>query len=481
MDSDGTGAGIPAGKGVKNMKSLFRIIRRYSLTVGMIILVILAVNGCVLLGMGYYIAEEEGTQFPSAWMSMRTMEEIGKELQETDGTFLLSKEGMETLEKSVFSWAMALNPGGNVVWEWQLPSTFSRQYSLQEVAVFSRWYLNGYPVKIWTNDDTVLVFGCDPDKVIRYNVIVTSSLLQNLQLFIKAVILINLLVAAVLILGFGYRFHQTMKPIVQGIESLAAQKPVVLKEKGLAGELAGKLNETSEVLLTQSQALARRDSARTEWIAGVSHDIRTPLSLIVGHSDRLSRDTSLSPENRGLAASIRRQSLLIRQLIADLNLASKLAYQAQPLKKKECLPAALLRSCVSDIYNEEIDRGSGAGYEFDILVREEMEQIQVRADEGLLLRALRNLLGNSVRHNPEGCHVTVSLTAQEEFIWFSVRDTGHGIPRIVVQNLENPDSEVHIMGLRLVDQIAKAHGGRLDFEERAEGSYDARFCISFPS
>ena len=206
------------------MKSLFRIIRRYSLTVGMIILVILAVNGCVLLGMGYYIAEEEGTQFPSAWMSMRTMEEIGKELQETDGTFLLSKEGMETLEKSVFSWAMALNPGGNVVWEWQLPSTFSRQYSLQEVAVFSRWYLNGYPVKIWTNDDTVLVFGCDPDKVIRYNVIVTSSLFQNLPLFIKAVILINLLVAAVLILGFGYRFHQTMKPIVQGIESLAGKE-----------------------------------------------------------------------------------------------------------------------------------------------------------------------------------------------------------------------------------------------------------------
>ena len=126
----------------------------------------------------------------------------------------------------------------------------------------------------------------------------------------------------------------------------------------------------------------------------------------MGYSDRLARDPSLQNGNRLLAENIRRQSLIIRQLIADLNLTSKLAYQAQPLKKTRCLLVALLRSAISDIYNEELEQGGE--YEFEIMMKEEMEQVWVQADEGLLMRALRNLLGNSIKHNPAGCQITVS-------------------------------------------------------------------------
>lgn len=459
------------------MKSLFRIIRRYSLMAGLIILIILASNGVVLIAIGYYTAGQEGAD-KYYRISLRLMEQIGEEFQEEAEGCTLSEKGMELLEGSEFVWAMALDEEGAVVWKWRLPEEIPEQYSIQDVASFSKWYLADYPVKVLVKDGLLLVFGCSPDMVTRHNLVVSSVLVAHALDYIKIIILVNLLVTAVFVLWFGYRFYHSMKPVAQGIEDLAAEREVCLKEKGPAGDLAGKLNEASELLLAQKQIIARRDLARTEWIAGVSHDIRTPLSMIMGHSDRLSKDESLSEENRMLAENIRRQSLIIRQLIADLNLTSKLAYQAQPLKKSRLCPAALVRSCIADFYNEGLEGKQDAEYEFEIVMKEEVEQFGIPADKGLLARAVRNLIGNSIRHNPEGCRITVTLTKQEERIRFLVEDTGCGIPERVVQSMGNADSDIHIMGLRLTDQIARAHGGKLEFVRRETKGYDALLTIS---
>ena len=89
---------------------------------------------------------------------------------------------------------------------------------------------------------------------------------------------------------------------------------------------ANGINKTSERLIRQEADLNRRDSARTEWIAGVSHDIRTPLSLVMGYASQLEEDDNLPPEAREKAAVIRSQSERIKSLVSDLNLASKLEY-----------------------------------------------------------------------------------------------------------------------------------------------------------
>ncbi len=458
------------------MKGLFRIIRRYSLTAGLITVVILFCNGVLLMGIVYFTAWQEGAD-KYYGISLRLMERVGEGFgMEAEG-YILNEKGRKLLEDSEFVWAMALDKEGTVVWEWKLPEEIPEQYSIQDVASFSRWYLSDYPVKAMVKGELLLVFGCDPEMVSRHNLVVSSVLMEHAPDYIKLIIMANLLVIAVVVLCFGYRFYDSMKPIAQGIESLAAQKPVRLKEKGAAGELAGKLNAASDLILEQNRVIAKRDYARTEWIAGVSHDIRTPLSMIVGHSDRLSKDETLSKENRMLAENIRRQSLIIRQLIADLNLTSKLAYQAQPLKKSRFQPAALARSCIADFYNEGLGGKREAEYEFETVIQEELEQVWIDADEKLLARAVRNLIGNSIRHNPKGCRIRVTVEEQREDIRFLVEDTGSGIPENVVQNMDAPDSTVHIMGLRLTEQIAKVHGGRLEFVRREDGRYDAGICF----
>ena len=128
------------------MKSLFRIIRRYSLTVGVIILIILVSNGCLLTGIGYYVSKQEASERFSK-ISVSTMELIGDEFSERkDGNqmplpYVLSEKGMEILEDSEFIWAMARDREGKAVWQWKLPPEIPVQYSIQDVTAFSRWYL----------------------------------------------------------------------------------------------------------------------------------------------------------------------------------------------------------------------------------------------------------------------------------------------------------------------------------------------------
>ena len=451
------------------MKSLLKIIRRYSLTAGLIIFVILASNVAVFLYLGY--STMDGSE--ELIYGREAMECVAEELTEEGGRLRLSGQGEEMLKDTDFMWAMALDEDGQAVWDWKLPKDFKKKYSLSDVASFSRWYLKDYPVRVWKSGKYLLVFGCDKDQIVRYDALMSSALFKNFPFYVKTMITANIVLILFFVFVYGFRFYRSVKPIGEGIEKLSQGEPVELRETGLAGELAGKLNSTSKILKEQKAKLAKRDQARTEWISGVSHDIPTPLSLIVGYSDRLSEDETLSKEQRGKAEAIRRQSLIIRQLIADLNLTSRLAYDAQPLKKKMCSPAALLRECVADFYNGDLE----SDVVIDIFAEEEAQKVQIEVDEGLIKRALRNLIGNSIRHNPGECHVTVNLSVREERVYWLIKDSGKGIPEIVVKSMAQEDSRVHIMGLRLTAQIARAHGGELRFLQRESGSFDAEFSV----
>lgn len=175
-----------------------------------------------------------------------------------------------------------------------------------------------------------------------------------------------------------------------------------------------------------------------------------------------------------MARTICRQSMIIRQLIEDLNLTSKLAYDSQPLHRTECSPSLLLRECVADFYNEGLEQN----FEINVEISDAAERSKIYADEGLLCRALRNIIGNSLRHNPQGCTVEILLSASAGKIFCRIKDSGFGIPETVVKNMEKPDGSVHIMGLRLASQIAAAHGGALIFCRRDSGTYDAELIIS---
>lgn len=457
------------------MKSLWKISRRYIWSAVLITALICLTN----LVLFFYYSAASMADIGKNEIGRDVMEGVVEEFSCGEEGWQLSERGYENLKESSFAWAMLLAEDGSVVWNYELPKELPTHYSLGEVASFSRWYLMDYPVRVWRNGEGLAVFGMEKDSVAKIQAIYDMDMVERFPVMLKRLLIANLVFLIIVALLMAYRFYRSLKPIAEGIESLGEKEVLELSEKGVMGDLAVKLNKTSALLRWQDEKLSKRDSARTDWIAGVSHDIRTPLALITGYADELSADTGLGEEGRKKAEIIRRQSLVIRQLISDLNLTSKLEYQSQPFQKSEFSPAGLLRECVAEYYNQ----GLSDKYEIELIIEDGVEGSTFNGDLGLLLRCFRNLIGNSIRHNPAGAAVTVALSKKTDGIHLFFSDTGPGIPEKVAgvlneSDLQEKDEKVHIMGLRIAKQVIQAHGWKFCLVKRSQGGYDVEITLS---
>ena len=128
--------------------------------------------------------------------------------------------------------------------------------------------------------------------------------IANLPKTVLSVLAINIALIFIIYVTANSRLLKSVKPIVGGIQALSANEEVHIRKKVLLSELTVNINKTSDILQTQSRQLCKRETARANWIAGVSHDIRTPLSMVMGYAGQLESDVRLSEDNRQKAAGI---------------------------------------------------------------------------------------------------------------------------------------------------------------------------------
>ena len=271
-----------------------------------------------------------------------------------------------------------------------------------------------------------------------------------------------MLLAAICCFLLSWQGAKRLETVASGLDALAEGQTVQLPTEGFAGELAEKLNRTSAQLQTRNELLARRDDARTQWIAGVSHDVRTPLALILGWAEQLEQDAVLPETARQKAGGIRTQSEKLRTLIEDLNLTSKLEYGTQPLRKQEFAAGPLFRELVAQF----CESPQAESCEVSLQQTAAAEQAKLCVDRALLERLLENLLGNSIRHNAAPVEIEVQTNVAGNRFCLTVADNGTGYPPAVLAALQGtPQNEQtpHILGLHVVEQIAAAHGGRVTF------------------
>lgn len=453
------------------MKSRMKILSRYVLSATGVALILLALN---FLGLATWIVQTGKIRRKDYSVS-----QLADGLTKSDGVYTLSAPAQEAIQTS-FQWAMLLNDDGAVIWDMNLPGDVPRQYTVSDVASFSHWYLKDYPVYVWQHPDGLFVLGSKEGSVWKHAIELPQQVMEKTLVWIPALLLANGMVAVLLALLFGLRLFRSLRPLVNGMEDMAEQRPVTLSTRGLLGDLAARINQTSEQLTKQEAALRKRDTARTTWIAGVSHDIRTPLSMVMGYSSQLEHDPALPPSKQEQAGIIRKQSERMKALINDLNLASKLEYDMQPLRKSEFSVAALLRSVAADFLNS----GRSDRYSIEVCISESAQNASIYGDEALIKRAVSNLLSNSIRHNPDGCAITVTLETDGTNCSLSVSDNGIGFTQELLKTLTQPKRaaplENHGLGLTIVRQIIKAHRGTTQFRNLPEGGCTVLLCLPLP-
>lgn len=439
------------------MKGLGKILSRYAASAVGIGIFLLALN-LVMFVLFFF---ETDYNAPVVKDRIRTI--ATGLVQQPDGTFTLSAEARQALDER-YVWAMQLDDDGNVVWSDRLPKDMDKHYTSAQIAAFSRWYLHEYPVYVWGDDDGLLVLASPVGSEWKYPMTMNAQVMNDALRWLPVVLVLNVLAALLLALLLGWRLFGAVRPVAQAIDQLADGQAVSLAENGLLGGLAADLNRTSRTLSQQKALLDKRDRTRTQWIAGVSHDIRTPLAIVQGNAAQLADDETLPIEARRKAQQIVRHSRRLSQLVSDLNLASKLEYQMQPLTLAPFRPAALLRTAAADALNET-DRD----VQLDVAIPPEAETLQLTGDASLLGRAIGNLLRNSLLHAPDPLLITLTLAIQSNMCLITVQDNGPGLSDDVLRRLRAPlpqELPTHGLGLILVTQILAAHHGMVHFQNQ---------------
>lgn len=441
------------------MKTFVRLIRRYVLAAVGIVLLLLF-SGVAVLG---WLGWQEGCRLPQREYSSS---EIADSMVETAEGLAFGTERTPQEWMNGYEWAMVLDDVGNIRWSYGLPQDLNHAYTPGDIAKFARWYLADYPVFCWTESYGLFVIGLPKGSLWKYSIYSSPDFALSMVRVLPAAALGMLLLGLALCFWLSWRGAKRLETVANGLDALAQGQTVRLPTDGFAGELAEKLNQTGAQLQAKNEMLSRRDNARTQWIAGVSHDVRTPLALILGWAEQLEQDALLPDSSRQKATGIRTQCEKLRTLIDDLNLTSKLEYGAQPLRRKDLRAGPLFRQLVAQFCESPLAERCGITLEQE----DPAEQTVLSVDEALLARLLENLLNNSVRHNPKPVNITVHTRRVGEHFCLTVADDGIGYPPAVLAALnaaEPAENAPHILGLYVVQQIAAAHGGRAVFGQNS--------------
>lgn len=444
------------------MKSFGKYIAKHMVSFAGFILVLLLIN-VIAFGWTFYsvIKRDYGSMSPN-----NMLEEVAA-ASTSDG---LSDEARSKLESNHI-WAIFLNAAGETMWSVNSPENIPAHYTVQDVAMFSRGYLKDYPVFVWNTDSGLLVLGYPKDSYTKLTSNYFSiQAIRTLPLYFSGMFAVDLLL---LFLSYHLSKRKIIKstePIISSIETLSDGKPVSLSMRGELSEVAESVNKASQIL-------SRQNEARADWISGVSHDIRTPLSMIMGYAGRIADSNAADSSVKEQAEIIRSQSIRIKDLVQDLNLVSQLEYEMQPLHKEPVRLSKLLRSYVAELFNT----GVSDIYSIDIDITPSAETAAMDCDPRLISRAMSNLVQNSIKHNPQGCHVRLSLDCSDTSLILMIADDGIGLSAEKLQKLEekphyrnSTDERLdlkHGLGLLLVRQIAEAHEGTMQVKSVANHGF----------
>ena len=394
-----------------------------------------------------------------------------------DNRYLLSNKIKNELDKQGM-WAMLLDDrNGNVLWSYRLPGEIPVNYTLSDVAMLSRYYLKDYPVSAWKHPDGLIVLGSPKYSLVKVAYMFPYAEFKAMPGRVAIIVICDLFILFLLYFIIDRKAIKSVANVLSGIQSLAAGKTLKLMETGTFSELATQLNRTSDLL-------QKRSIAQENWIAGVSHDIRTPLSIILGYAEKIEANSSLPNDVQGNATIIKFQGMRLRDLVNDLNLITRLGDGTQALRQDLFRPAVFCRELIASLLNS----GLPECYTIELDIAKEAEPIMWKGDVHLLQRTVNNLLYNSIRHNPKGCKIQVKLYPKGQQALLVLSDNGKGMTAKEIEILQsrshylaNSDALVngqHGLGLYIVQQIVKMHLGEVSFRIRKSGGLEV--CISLP-
>ncbi len=389
-----------------------------------------------------------------------------------DGKRLKIDRDFYEVEKGIY--LSAYNSGESLIGG-RIPYEFTLNVPLGEG--LRRLTQEGISWYIWDTSSNIEGYGKVYVRGITSITEAESSLRVTLRL---SVILFPLLVVLAAFLGYFF-VSRTLRPVSRITSTARAiyEEEDLSKRIGLTGEKNElyKLAETFDLMLEKVEKSFEKEK---QFTSDASHELRTPVAVILSQCEYLLEDTQLSQETRSAVEVIQRKAGNMAKIISQLLFLSR-ADQNRQVIHKEYLELSLLTEMAAE-EQQEIAQTKGIRIETDI-----QEGVQGYVDETLFIRIWMNLIGNGISYGKENGWLKISMKEKEGILFGSVEDNGIGITkeqlphiweRFYQADASRSQRDGAGLGLPMVKWIVQIHGGEIKAEsEYGQGS---RFAFTIP-
>lgn len=403
-----------------------------------------------------------------------------------EGKIHVTESGVSRLD-AYGLWIQVLDESGQEVFAYRKPDSYPAAYPVSQlIEMKTKAYEDGHTVFMSSFEEDGETFNYImgfPYAIGKYMLYYNGAHIGRLSPVAGTVLLFAAGALVLFALGYGFWLSRRLGVITKGIKGVSHRTYKPMKETGTFREIYTALNQMEQKIRHSDQQKQDTDRARQEWIANITHDLKTPLSPIKGYAELLA-DSRLpdSQSQQEYGSTILKNANHIEKLINDLKLTYQLDSAAVPYTPQKVQMTRYLKELVIDVMNNPAF--SGRNITFESALAEQT----VLLDPDLLRRAIQNIIINALTHNPPDTKVEITVTAQQENrVRIIVRDNGTGMCQTEQAGLfdryyrgtntkEHPQGSG--LGLAIAKQVITLHGGDITVNSRPQQGTE--FIISLP-
>ena len=386
---------------------------------------------------------------------------VSSNISPSNGTYKVNQTAKKLIKKHNL-WVMILDQkSGNEKFNIKKPKNIKTQFDYADVIKFSRYYLDDYPIftQIKKEQKDIYIIAFPKESIIRYgNNFFDLKRIQIFPILILVIIFVNCLFCLFLYLYSVTFLNRNIQPIINAIGKL----PVGLNKQVNSVQ---ELDRLTLAVNSANKKLRKNEEFKENWISGIAHDIKTPLSVIVANASLAIEKTDNDDLLKNLKPTLI-ESHYIQNLLNDLNIFARLTNGNLKLNQEITDIIPFFKEIIIQIINQEIWND----FNFEFIPDNKLLGKKMYIEKSLMSRVIHNLIYNSVLHNPSGCNIQIVLNyiSRNKFSVI-IRDNGIGTSTDRLKNI-NKIEEFNFdisgvrrsgMGLKISNQIVDLHGGSM--------------------
>lgn len=256
-------------------------------------------------------------------------------------------------------------------------------------------------------------------------------------------------------------FFATGKTIINPIQRIVSDiRNYKFGKKPVKNEVNTELDIIQNEFVNLVDSLEEEKKEQNRIIASISHDIKTPLTSIIGYSSLMDDDNLSIEEVREYSKKINEKAKHIKSILGTFD-----DYLTNYDNKKLKLDNILVKDIISEINSDYKIELNNNGIEFNVEC--DCSNVLIKVDVLKLKRIISNIISNSIRYVSDDGRIDVLVTKEENFVRFSIRDNGSGVDEKIIDKIFDPffttDSSRKIsgLGLSIVKEFVEMHGGEI--------------------